>query len=1345
MAVQPDSTTSAREKRRRWPRAPRLTLISVVLLLPLLGAIFLVGSETGRIALTNSGLAIARHYLPDLEIEARGLSSPQLGYWYFDLLQVHYKDRPLLESRKLTLQLDMQRLWRNQIHIPELSAQSFLFDNTLLGEYLEAHVSEEEVEDTAEEVDDPTMPAIWVERLSVQRLTIIDKSLKDFPEVAVNGEGSYRWPRRESALTLDIAELAESENGHGMHVRLEGRMQSDTVYALTLSASERAGGFLPRTLLLPAGEGLDADGKLLLELAGENRVSVAVERFSLPLVEHRFGLVGHADVMLSPWSVATDDLTLTVDDTRHTIRGRIDSEAVDLKVQLSRLPVTISHPFQDYLRGGWLSADLAVKGPLALPNADGTLELKTSYQQQPLHLTGDVETIEDRIYLRTARLQLAEARLDVSGSVDIGSEAIDLKGQLAQLPFAEIRRILASLEETRDLEIPSELDGTIAQLQVTAAGPWKNPRLGVTLDSGVQYLEFNTRLQGRAVGDLNKFAVSDLVLEGEGLRVSGSGEVNVERKAVQFQLDVAARGLQPAEQFGLPVDEGTEVDLDAVVSVNGPWDNPKMSARLSSDGEYREYRYRLRGGAVGNAEAITFDRLRLELFTGVADAAADVNGGDPAAAAEQSLVPDEVHEPSKDYPLEQARAPLEQSRQRAAGVAALAADSEQARQRGYAWLELNGVLQPKAQRANGSVAARNIPLRLARLAGVDLPPSLRGELSVDGQFSGSFSDPEATANLLGLGEYRGEPWQMQGDVSYSKAQVTLSEVKLLWAGRNQLTADGSLSAESLDLELRAQAVLADFEEWISADISDSGELNLVATARGTPKDPDLAGELRITGRAPALRDDALVQSPLTLALTWQTSDGDLEMSLDASHGDRTAADAKATLAIAPILEQLFREKPAGESPPLPVDLEANGTADLAALGAFFDPEIHSMRGRLDFSLVADGTSVAPNARGKINLQDGYYEHRPSNTRLTNIVFVADLTPEAWQVVEASARDGDRGRIDLAGAVTFNAPAPPALNFSVTARNAHLLNMPGAKGAFTGEMRLTGNTEDALLAGSLNLRPLAVQVEHFIGSSVPEIDVVEVQMDGGEQQEGSPLMGNIALALEIVLDQQSYVRGLGLDSNLKGKVEIAGTAADPQASGTLTIVRGKFDLLGKKFELQEGQVQFQNNIAVLYVKGVHTYPEGEITAEISGTTDNPKIEFSSNPAAAQDEIFAQLLFGKSLTDISPLQAVRLVGVVRTLQTGGTGFDPLASTRDLVGLDSLDFESEATDEGDQYSLSLGKYITSRIYLELQRSTDPLNPWRAEMQIELRRNLRLDIKSADNEESGGGSVELQWKKDY
>ena len=1321
-----DVSTRKKSHHIRWPRAPRLTLFVTTLVMPLLMAIFLVGSDSGREALTRGGLAIARYYLPDLEINADGVRSEELGHWYFESLRVRYKERPMVDAHQLGLHLDMQKLWRNQIHIRELSARSFLFDNTLLGEYLQAHVSEEEVEDAAEKVDDPYMPAIWLERLAVERLTVIDTALKDFPVVAIKGSGSYRWPDRESALTLDVAEI----QGKGLHLQLDGKMQSETVYVLSLTAGERPDGFLGRLLQLPEGEALDADGRFLLELTGENQLKVDVERFSLPLVDHRFGLSGGADVALSPWGVTTDELSLTVDETRHSIRGTIDSEAVDLNVQLNRLPVAISQPWQDFLQGGWVSADLAVKGPLRLPSADGTLELRSSYQQQPVHLTSEVETVEDVIYIRTAHLAFVEAELDASGSVDIGGESIDLEGVIEQLPVAEIRRILAALKETRDVEIPPELDGTIKRLKLTANGPWTNPQLTVELDSAVQYKELDASLQGLATGDLKKIAISDLLLEGDGIRAGGSGEVNLEDKALQFQLDVAARGLQPAERFGLPVDPGTEVDLDAVVSIAGPFSNPKMSARLSSDGQYREYRYRLRGGAAGNAEKLTFDRLRLDLYSGAA-APSSENGA-------HSLMPDQVTDPGQDYPLLQ-------SREHVNGTAALAADSELARQRGNAWLELNGVVEPKAQRANGSVAGRNIPLGLAELAGVQLPLSLRGELSIDGQFSGPFSSPEATANILGLGEFRGEPWHIQGDVSYGKAQIMLSEVRLLWAGRNQLTADGSLSQQAMDLEVRAQAVLMDFEEWIRADIADSGELSLWATARGTPKKPDLAGELKISGRAPALRDDALVESPLTLLLEWQTQSGNLNMNLDASHGNRKAANASATLAIAPILDQLFREKPEGESPPLPVDLRASGQADLAALGAFFDPEIHTMRGQLDFNLTADGTSAAPNARGKINLRDGYYEHRPSNTRLRKIVFVAELTPEAWRIVEASARDADRGRVDLQGAVRFSAPEPPALNFSVTARNAHLLNMPGAKGAFSGELRLTGTTEDALLAGTLNLRPLAVQVEHFIGSSVPEIDVVEVEVYGGESDQGPSLMENIELQLKVVLDQQSFVRGLGLDSELKGNIDIAGTAADPQASGTLNIVRGKFDLLGKKFELQEGQVQFENNVAALYVKGVHTYPEGEITAEISGTTDDPKIEFSSNPAAAQDEIFAQLLFGKSLTDISPLQAVRLVGVVRSLQTGNAGFDPLASTRDLVGLDTLDFESEATDEGDQYSLSLGKYITSRIYLELQRSTDPLNPWQAEMQIELRKNLRLDIKSSDNNESGAGSVELQWKKDY
>ncbi|WHI48122.1 translocation/assembly module TamB domain-containing protein [Microbulbifer sp. VAAF005] len=230
-----------------------------------------------------------------------------------------------------------------------------------------------------------------------------------------------------------------------------------------------------------------------------------------------------------------------------------------------------------------------------------------------------------------------------------------------------------------------------------------------------------------------------------------------------------------------------------------------------------------------------------------------------------------------------------------------------------------------------------------------------------------------------------------------------------------------------------------------------------------------------------------------------------------------------------------------------------------------------------------------------------------------------------------------------------------------------------------------------------------------------------------------------------MDQQSYVRGLGLNSQLRGVVDIQGTADKPKASGELTIVRGSFDLFGKKFDLEDGEIRFENNEVAILVEGVYEYSDGEITAQISGTAADLDITFTSDPSASQDEILAQLLFGKSLSDISPLQAVRLVSVVRSLQSGRAVLDPIAKTRELLHLDTLNIEQEEGDEGDEYALSLGKYITNRIYVELQRSTDPLSPWQAEMQIELRDNLNLEFKSADDGDSGSGSVELQWKKDY
>ncbi|MBB3060919.1 translocation/assembly module TamB domain-containing protein [Microbulbifer rhizosphaerae] len=1315
-----------------WPGLGerRSLLFSLLLALPL-ALLLLLGTEWGRVLLTHGTVYVTEKLVPELRIETGEIGSEHLGGWTFSRLKIHYGSEVLLEGRGLEVDISLGGLIGNRIDIEKIGAEELVFNDDVLEELLEAQrqAARDAVEPAEEKAFSP--PAGRLGSLQIDRLQVIDRRLAGLPAVSVRSSGRYLWEGEPAGIQLEVREL----NGAGLQLILEGREVENRRYVLEFSAKENPGGFVGTLLQLPQGQALDAEGHIALWQPGDDQLLLHIESFSLPLVQHRFSLSGRAALTLSPWKLATEGLQLRVDDSRHHIAGTVSGEMVDAEIQFNRLPLAISRPWQDVLEGGYLSADLKIKGSLKLPAVSGTLDLNSHYSGKPLRLQGLVQTRDKIIVIDTATVTLADAKLAARGSVDITGESIDLKGEIHRLALDSIRELLAALPQTGEVEIPPDLGGSVQRLQLSAKGPWKNPALTAQLDAALVYRQLDAQLRAGARGDLNRVILSEILLDSERLHIDGDGTVDIAGESLDLNLKVNTADFRPAEQLGLVAAEGVAMDMTAQMDVAGPWKKPRLSARIRSDGSYRDYRYQLRGGATGDLDKIDLDRLRLDLF---ADSGARRVSAQPLRGP-QSLI-SERSQPGSPKPEENPSP--QQSR-----VSTLAADAERLSRDGNAWLEVDGTIEPRAARARGRLAGRNIPVSLAELAGVALPPTLEGEISIDGEFSGPFANPEAHAEVLGLGAFRGEHWQLQGDLAYGGGRVALSEVELVWAERNQLSAHGSLDRQRLDLEVRGRAVLADFDEWLAADITERGEVTLSATAAGSPQRPQLEGEFKLLSQAPGRGESA---QSLELVFDWHTEGENLQMTLDARHGARRAIDARARLAVAPILEQLFADtSPGALKPPLPLKLDSSGSADLAVVAAFIDPEIHAMSGQLRFQLNADGSSERPNMHGYVDLENGSYEHRPTSTRLRRIDFAARLTPEAWRIERARAEDTEKGSVSLAGAVRFAEGVPPVLDFRLHADRAHLLNTPAVRGAISGELALTGDTGDAQLAGVLTLRPLEVQIEQLIGSSVPEIEVVEVDLDlEGSQPERAPsLLQNIALAIQVVLDQQSYVRGLGLDSELRGKVDIVGTAAKPRAAGELRIVRGSFDLLGKRFELQEGQVQFENNEAAIYVKGVHEYSDGEITAEITGTTRDLDVTFSSSPAAPQDEIFAQLLFGKSLSDISPLQAVRLVGVVRTLQSGGPTFDPLAKTRDLLGVDTLDIQQEEAAEGeqDQYALSLGKYITNRIYIELQRSTDPLNPWQAEMEIELRRNLSLEIKSAAEGESGAGSVELQWKKDY
>ncbi|WP_444943770.1 translocation/assembly module TamB domain-containing protein [Microbulbifer sp. ZKSA006] len=1307
----------------------RGSLLTGICLLLLMSAIYFLSTEAGRESLTRGAFYLAEQWVADLDIEADGIRSEKLGAWFFEHLRIDYRDNTLARARDLEIRFNS--LSRDPIDIERVGVRDLLLNLDTLNELIAALAeSSAEGSEVVAEGRAPTqwellIPAFQLMELDIARLQLVDSQLGNIPPLSIQANALYRWQNKPAQLFIDISELDDS----GFNFVVNGETQGER-FVIAFSTSELSQGFASRWLQLPENQLLDARGTVSLYRQGQ-QLLLDIDSIAAPLAEHQLDLSGRIEVDINPWRLSSTGIGLRVDERRSTLKGSVSADGVNVTANLNQIPLSLSRPWQEVLDSGWLSADLTVQGTLQQPSINGRLQAESRYRQQPLQLEGRVATRAGVIDLQALSLHFAAARVEVLGTVDTHLKALDLRGKIDELDIEEIRRLTAALSEGDSVVIPTALSGSLHQLHLQASGPWKNPNLKLSLSAEGAYHDLQGELTAALSGDLHTLTIDEMQLSGEKLKLDIAGQLDIEQKQLDVRGQLDGRDISLRDDLGMTDAEGVSLGLSSVVTAQGAWSNPQLKIHLESDGVAQDYPFNLKGEASGDMDLITVSDLRLELFT---------NGhgnlfGPPVNRGPQSPLIASGFDKGETKPLQS------QSR-----LTALAEDAQQLGRVGVALLQADGSIEPRQDRLQIDMGARNLPLFLADLAGVSLPDSLEGELSLDGRVDGAISNPQIKANLVAKGNFRQEPWQLQGSVDYSDKSLVTDSIELLWAGRNQLSILGSLNAERLDLELRGQGDLSDLAKHFSSGRASNGDVSLYASIGGSPKQPELDGELRISGEALGRGQGGIQVQPLSIVLDWQTDKGELRTSLLAQHGGSNAVNSQINLLIAPLLTQLFADsKRKGGLQNVPLQLQGHGTADLSVIAEYIDPRVHRMRGLLSFNVKGSGNWQRPLLVGGIELSDGSYEHRPSHTRIDDINFSAQLSPQEWRIVQGSATDGDGGSINLEGAVFLPPDSAPSLDLVLSLSKAHLLNSPGVRGAISGDARLSGSARDSKITGRFTLQPLAVQIEQWIGSSVPEIQVVEVQTDGVQVQQSPPLFSAIELDVEVVLDQQSYVRGLGLNSQLHGQIDIRGTAAKPKASGELTIVRGSFDLFGKKFDLDDGEVRFENNEVAILVKGIYEYSDGEITAEISGTAADLDITFSSDPSASQDEILAQLLFGKSLSDISPLQAVRLVSVVRSLQSGRAVLDPIAKTRELLHLDTLNIEQEEGDEGDEYALSLGKYITNRIYIELQRSTDPLSPWQAEMQIELRDKLNLEFQSADDGDSGSGSVELQWKKDY
>jgi len=189
-------------------------------------------------------------------------------------------------------------------------------------------------------------------------------------------------------------------------------------------------------------------------------------------------------------------------------------------------------------------------------------------------------------------------------------------------------------------------------------------------------------------------------------------------------------------------------------------------------------------------------------------------------------------------------------------------------------------------------------------------------------------------------------------------------------------------------------------------------------------------------------------------------------------------------------------------------------------------------------------------------------------------------------------------------------------------------------------------------------------------------------------------------LRISAPNQVFIRGRGLDAELGGSLTLRGTTMAIVPAGAFNLIRGRLDILGRRLDLSEALLQLQGAL-VPFIRIVASVESDGVTSSvlIEGDATNPVVSFTSSPALPDEEVIARLLFDRGLDTLTAFQAIQLASAVAAL-AGRGGEGVVGNIRKQFGLDNLDL---TTDANGGAAVTLGKYLTEKVYTEVEVQQD------------------------------------------
>ncbi len=505
-----------------------------------------------------------------------------------------------------------------------------------------------------------------------------------------------------------------------------------------------------------------------------------------------------------------------------------------------------------------------------------------------------------------------------------------------------------------------------------------------------------------------------------------------------------------------------------------------------------------------------------------------------------------------------------------------------------------------------------------------------------------------------------------------------------------------------------------------------GRISVVSNGGGLSGDADVRLEdARVSGRQRAALDMHIVGN-LTPARLTGTIDATSEGGLVAHF----EADAPVETSAAPIRIALARERRGRAT------WSVRGPAE--ALWAAARLPDQSLEGALDGEGTLEFGAGYLAGDGHIEIVDGRFEDKLTGVTLVDLDARVALN-ESGVTIESFTAAGPRGgRLTATGGSINDRQGSITVNLT----EMRVADRPDARAVASGELTLAWEGLHSSLTGDINIIEANIDIAANPQAGIATLDVIEINRPGEEdeplEEDPAPRRnGATTLNVNVTAPARVYTRGRGVDAEWSLDMRLGGTSRHPLVFGTARALRGTLALSGQPFEIEDAIIEFTGDPLDARINLTAVRDTADLSARIRliGTARDPEITFSSDPPLPEDEILPQILFGRSVEDLSALEAAQLAASLAAL-SGRASLDIVDAARAAAGLDRFNVRQ---DESGGFLVAGGVYLTRDVYVEVGRTG--LGQAQTRLEWTIRPRLVLVSSFTGN---GDQRVSLRWRRE-